>query len=368
MNNTLPLYQSVFDVEYDQWSKLLEDQPEYRIKQVWEGLYRGFTLPHELTSLPKALREILSELSPKALEVVSELKSDNMTTIKWLLGLHDSNQIETVLMRYSQRDTVCVSTQVGCAMGCGFCATGQAGFFRQLSSGEIIEQVFIASRRLRALGANQRVSNVVFMGMGEPLANFTALIRAIDLMNREFAIGARSFTVSTVGIAPGIRRLAEVPIQVNLAVSLHAANDALRSSLLPINKSYPISVLMEAINDYRIATNRRVSFEWALMDSVNDSDQDAKELAGLALEVGAHINLIPLNSTPGWPASGSSLVRVHEFANLLESLGCNVTIRSTRGAEIAAACGQLANRKHVVGKARRLPGSVTAFSDLSVPK
>ncbi len=311
---------------------------------------------------------MLAELSPKELEVVSELKSDNMATVKWLLGLHDSNQIETVLMRYSRRDTVCVSTQVGCAMGCGFCATGQAGFFRQLSAGEIVEQVFIASRRLRALGANQRVSNVVFMGMGEPLANFAALIQAITVMNREFAIGARNFTVSTVGIAPGIRRLADVPFQVNLAVSLHGANDALRSSLLPINKSYPISVLMEAINDYRSATKRRVSFEWAMMDSVNDSDKDAKELAELAMEAGAHLNLIPLNSTPGWSYPGSSPARVHEFAYLLESLGCNVTIRNTRGAEIAAACGQLANRSQVVGKARRLTKGVTAFSDLTTSK
>ena len=365
MDNTLPSYKSIFDIEYDQWSKLLADQPDYRIKQVWEGLYRGFTLPSELTSLPKSLRDRLPEILPDALKVVSELKSDNMTTIKWLLELQGSNQIETVLMRYKRRDTVCVSTQAGCAMGCGFCATGQAGFFRQLTSGEIVEQVFIASRRLRALGANQRVSNVVFMGMGEPLANFGSLIKAIEVMNQEFAIGARSFTVSTVGIVPGIRRLAAVPIQVNLAVSLHAANDALRSSLLPINKTYPISALMGAINEYRNATNRRVSFEWAMMDGINDSDKDAKELAELASDVGAHINLIPLNSTPGWPTTGSSLARVHEFASLLEGLGCNVTVRNTRGAEIAAACGQLANRNHSVGKARRLSTNVTAFSEIA---
>ena len=190
MDNTLPSYKSIFDIEYGQWSKLLADQPDYRIKQVWEGLYRGFTLPSELTSLPKSLRDRLPEILPQALKVVSELKSDNMTTIKWLLELQGSNQIETVLMRYKRRDTVCVSTQAGCAMGCGFCATGQAGFFRQLTSGEIVEQVFIASRRLRALGANQRVSNVVFMGMGEPLANFGSLIKAIEVMNQEFAIGA----------------------------------------------------------------------------------------------------------------------------------------------------------------------------------
>jgi 23S rRNA (adenine2503-C2)-methyltransferase len=245
-------------------------------------------------------------------------------------------------MLYPDRATVCVSTQAGCAMACGFCATGQAGFNRHLTAGEIVEQVVKAARR--AAQVSRRVSNIVFMGMGEPLANETATRAAVERIHDDIGISARHLTVSTVGIIPGIRQLAEWPLPVNLAVSLHAARDELRNELVPINKRYPIDDLVDACNDYLVERRRRVSFEWALIDRVNDTRRDANELARLCkrLRPNAHVNLIPLNPTPGWPTRGSSPQRVREFADILTDLGVNATIRKNRGTDIDAACGQLA--------------------------
>lgn len=227
-------------------------------------------------------------------------------------------------------------------MACGFCATGQAGFNRHLTSGEIVEQVVKAARRAREIG--RRVSNIVFMGMGEPLANEAATRSAVERIHDDIGISARHLTVSTVGIIPGIRQLAEWPLPVNLAVSLHAARDELRNELVPINKRYPIDDLVAACNDYLIERRRRVSFEWALIDRVNDTQRDANELARLCkrLRPNAHVNLIPLNPTPGWPTRGSSPQRVREFADILIGLGVNATVRRNRGTDIDAACGQLA--------------------------
>jgi 23S rRNA (adenine2503-C2)-methyltransferase len=227
-------------------------------------------------------------------------------------------------------------------MACGFCATGQAGFSRHLTVGEIVEQIAVATDHARSV--DRRVSNVVYMGMGEPMANEERVWRSVERVHGEFGLSARHITISTVGLVPGIRALATRPLPVNLAVSLHAANDSLRDELVPINRRYPIDDLIDACRSYLDVRNRRISFEWAMIDGVNDRESDAAELAGLCarLRPRAHVNLIPLNPTPGYPTKGSSLRRVHEFRDLLETLGANATVRQNRGTEIDAACGQLA--------------------------
>jgi len=262
--------------------------------------------------------------------------------VKFLWELDGGSRIETVLMLYRDRATVCVSSQAGCAMACGFCATGQAGFTRHLTVGEIVEQVVRASRRARDAG--RRVSNIVFMGMGEPMANLAAVWPSVERFHGDLGLSARHITISTVGLIPGIRALADFPLPVNLAVSLHAANDTLRDELVPINKRYPIDDLVQACDDYLAVKNRRVSFEWAMIDGVNDRDSDATELARICrrLNPHAHVNLIPLNPTPGYPTRGTPLKRVHAFRDLLEAAGANATVRQNRGTDIDAACGQLA--------------------------
>ncbi|HEX4866070.1 MAG TPA: 23S rRNA (adenine(2503)-C(2))-methyltransferase RlmN [Acidimicrobiales bacterium] len=330
-----------FDLERDDLADLLAGQPRYRVDQLWAGLYEQLAEPHELTALPKALRSELEARLPLALEVVTESVSDRGETIKWLWSLHDGTLVETVLMHYDDRSTVCVSSQAGCAMGCTFCATGQAGFDRQLTTGEIVEQVVRAARRARDDG--RRLSNVVFMGMGEPLANYDATWAAVERLQADVGLSARHLTVSTVGIVPGIRRLAAEALPVNLAVSLHAADDALRDGLVPINRRYPLSTLMDACAAYLLARGRRLSFEWALIDGVNDRDQDADLLVERArgLPLAAHVNLIPLNPTPGYAVRGTPMRRVRQFRDRLRSGGVNATVRQTRGTEIDAACGQL---------------------------
>jgi 23S rRNA (adenine2503-C2)-methyltransferase len=226
-------------------------------------------------------------------------------------------------------------------MGCTFCATGQAGFDRQLTTGEVVEQVVRAARRARDDG--RRLSNVVFMGMGEPLANYDPTWAATERLHRDLGLSARHLTISTVGVVPGIRRLATEALPVNLAVSLHAADDDLRDELVPINRRYPLSTLMDACAGYLQAKGRRLSFEWALIDDVNDRDRDADLLVERArsLPLPAHVNLIPLNPTPGYPVRGSAPARVRAFRDRLRAGGVNATIRQTRGTEIDAACGQL---------------------------
>lgn len=331
-----------YDVTRDDLAELLGGQPRYRVDQVWQGLYEQLADPDELTNLPKQVRSLLDERLPTALVPVTESVSNNGDTVKFLWELDGGSRIETVLMLYRDRATVCISSQAGCAMACGFCATGQAGFTRHLTTGEIVEQVVRASRRARDVG--RRVSNVVYMGMGEPLANEVKVWESVERIHGGLGLSARHITISTVGIVPGIRALAQRPLPVNLAVSLHAANDELRDELVPINRRYPITELIDACRDYLDVKNRRVSFEWAMIDGVNDRDRDAAELAALCrrLRPRAHVNLIPLNPTPGYPTRGSSLKRVHEFRDLLESLGANATVRQNRGTEIDAACGQLA--------------------------
>jgi 23S rRNA (adenine2503-C2)-methyltransferase len=339
---------SPYDLRVDELAALLPGEPDYRVRQIWDGLYQRAARPDEMTELPLVLRRRLADepaLAP-ALTAEARTRTTSGDTVKWLWRLPDGARVETVLMHYPDRATVCVSTQAGCAMACGFCATGQAGFERHLSAGEILEQVIAATREARPA----RLSNVVFMGMGEPLANYDRVWAAITRLHDDVGLSARHLTVSTVGIVPGIRRLAGEDLPVNLAVSLHAANDGLRDSLVPVNRRYPLPALMAACRDYLAAKGRRLSFEWALIDSVNDRPADAAELAGLARPLGAHVNLIPLNPTPGYPATGTPPAGVKAFRRRLEELGVNVTVRRNRGTEIDAACGQLAGRLPVAAR------------------
>jgi 23S rRNA (adenine2503-C2)-methyltransferase len=330
-----------YDLDRDGWSALLAGEPRFRLEQVWNGLYHQGRDLSELTTLPSALRERLDRAAPLALSPVTEAVSDGGETVKFLWELDGGARVETVLMHYADRSTVCVSTQAGCAMACSFCATGQAGFERHLSTGEIVEQLARARRRAATSDPARRVSNVVFMGMGEPLANYDTTWAAIRRIQGDMEIGARHLTVSTVGLVPGIDRMAGEELPVGLAVSLHAAHDELRDELVPINRTYPLDALMAACERYVTATRRRLSFEWALIDGVNDGFDEARRLAALARPLRAHVNLIPLNPTPGYAVRGSSGNRVRAFRAELERLGVNVTVRDTRGSEIDAACGQL---------------------------
>jgi 23S rRNA (adenine2503-C2)-methyltransferase len=340
----VPTAPTLYDLDRDQLSARLDGEPRYRVDQVWQGLYQQLAEPAQLTTLPKALRQRLDAELPAALTSVAESVTPGGETVKWLFSLPDGVRVETVLMHYRDRSTVCISTQAGCAMGCGFCATGQAGFDRHLTTGEIVEQVVRAARRAREDG--RRLGNVVFMGMGEPLANYDRVWPAAERLHGALGLSARHLTLSTVGIVPGIRRLAGAPLPVNLAVSLHAANDGLRDELVPINRRYPLSVLMGACADYLRAKGRRLSFEWALIDGTNDRRSDAVELAELSrtLPLAPHVNLIPLNPTPGWPTRGTPREGVQRFQRWLTDLGINATVRRNRGTDIDAACGQLAAR------------------------
>jgi 23S rRNA (adenine2503-C2)-methyltransferase len=346
--------ETLYDTTRSRLAEVMAGEPSYRVDQVWSGLYAQFQDVDQITTISTSLRERLTRELPTALRLVRESASDKGDTVKFLWQLVDGNHaIETVLMHYADRATVCVSTQAGCAMACGFCATGQAGFSRQLSAGEIVEQVVRAARHARQ--RKQRVANIVFMGMGEPLANEPAVWTAIERLHDDIGISARHLTVSTVGIIPGIRTLATRPLPVNLAVSMHAARNDLRDDLVPINKRYPIEDLMDACREYLREKNRRISFEWALIAGVNDTARDAGELAKLALSLkpSAHVNLIPLNPTPGFPTRGTDAAGVRRFADRLRDRGVNATIRRNRGTDIDAACGQLAAGQPVVLSTRR---------------
>lgn len=328
---------SRFGVERDELKDLLAGEPSYRIGQVWRGLFEELRDPAEMTNLPIALRERLEQGLRPDLAPVAESHGDGGETIKTLWSLHDGYSIESVLMHYPGRSTVCVSTQAGCAMACGFCATGQGGFDRNLTPGEITEQVVRAARRARP----RRLGNVVLMGMGEPLANFDSTWSAVERINGDLGIGARHVTISTVGIVPGIRRLAGQRLPVNLAVSLHSADPHVRDELVPINRRYPLESLAEACREWIVSHNRRLSLEWAMIHEVNDRAADVDMLAAFARPLGAHVNLIPLNPTPGYTTRGTRPERIRWFAEALADAGVNATIRRNRGTEVDAACGQL---------------------------
>ncbi len=344
----------LYDLSADDLESLLQSlgEPSYRADQVWEWLYVHLADSfHEMTSLPKSLRERLAERTIiRLLEVVDTARSADGKTRKDLLRLSDGETIEAVLMLYERRRTACLSTQVGCAIGCPFCATGQMGFSRDLTSGEIVAQALHFARHLQAEGdEDEQLTNVVLMGMGEPLANYEASLEAIHRLNHPagFRLGQRHITLSTVGLVPEIHRLAREKLQITLAVSLHAATDTLRDRLVPVNRRYPLDVLFEACRSYTEITGRRVSFEWALVDGVNDTPEQAHALADRLEGLLAHVNLIPLNPSREYRGSGSPRSDVAAFAAILAQRRVRHTIRVRRGTAIQAGCGQLRQRNRL---------------------
>ncbi len=318
-------------------------QQKFRAQQIWHWLYQQYAVEFdEMTNLPKSLRAWLADTAiiHSPVPVAAQTSSDG-NTFKTLFQFGDNEEIEVVLMRYNKRRTLCISTQAGCAMGCPFCATGQMGFRRNLSAGEIISQILYFARILRS--TDEKVTNIVFMGMGEPLANYAETWKAVRLLNDAdgFGLGARHITLSTVGLVPAIRQMSREPEQVGLAVSLHAPTDALRDELVPVNRRYPLAMLMRAVRDYIETTHRRVTFEYALMDGINDRNRQADALAELLKGLLCHVNLIPLNPTPHSPYGGSPTERVYAFRDRLEAAGIPTTVRIRRGIDIQAGCGQL---------------------------
>ena len=353
--------QLIYDLDFPSLANLLKewDEPAYRAKQIWQGLYQHlYTLSDQFTNLPKFLRQKLeAKLTFIPFTVKTFIESTDGYTRKTLFELQDGKVIEAVLMRYGdpadihddvqsrsakQRRTLCISTQAGCAMGCVFCATGQMGFNRHLSSGEIVAQVIYYARMLK--DENQAVTNVVLMGMGEPFHNYDNTMSAIDRLNdpEGYNFGARRFTISTVGLVPQIRRFADEKRQVNLAISLHAADDTERVKMLPVNKRYDIDEVLDACKYYIEKTHRRVTFEWALIYGVNDSPEVAAKLASRLKGLLCHVNAIPLNPTTGYNGQATSRDRAAKFKETLEQAGVPCTIRMRRGIDIAAGCGQLA--------------------------
>ncbi len=336
-----------YDLSYEQLQDVvLNDlkQPTFRVNQIWSGVYKNlWSKPEEFTNIPKILREKLFDLYEfEPLVPLQTLKSNDEETEKILFQLHDQKAIETVLMKYDQRRTLCISTQAGCAMGCVFCATGQMGFKRHLSAGEIVEQVLFFARRLRTI--DEKVTNVVLMGMGEPFHNYEATMTAIDRLGdpNSYGLGARRFTISTVGLVPMIKRFADEKRQINLAISLHAVDNSERSSLMPVNQKYPIQDIINACHYYIEKTNRRITFEWALIAGKNDSEKTAQQLAQLLKGLLCHVNAIPLNPTSQSIYQASDKEQTLKFQSVLENHGIPCTIRLRRGIDIQAGCGQLA--------------------------
>jgi 23S rRNA (adenine2503-C2)-methyltransferase len=333
-------------------------QPGYRADQLSRHYFARLTDdPADMTDLPAGVRaELGGALLPPLLTALRELECDGGTTRKTLWQAFDGAFVESVLMRYPDRVTMCVSSQAGCGMACPFCATGQAGLTRNLSAGEIVAQVFAGARAMaadRVPGGPGRVSNVVFMGMGEPLANYRSVLAAVrritDPAPAGLGISQRSVTVSTVGLVPAIRKLAAEGLSVRLAVSLHAPDDELRDDLVPVNRRWNVAEVLDAAWDYAAATGRRVSIEYAMIRDINDHAWRADRLAGLLAGRLAHVNLIPLNPTPGskWTASDPAVAA--EFLDRLAARGVPVTVRDTRGTQIDGACGQLAASSSVAG-------------------
>jgi len=336
------------DLSYEQLVDWITQQGElsFRARQLFDWVYRALTLDFAvMTNLPGTFRQRLADMATlQSVQPLETLTSADGLTTKVLLQLRDGETIESVLMRYEGRRTVCVSAQVGCAIRCPFCATGQGGFRRNLSSGEIVGQVLYFARLLQA--QNAVLTNVVFMGMGEPLANYEATWRAIRILNdpRGVGLGARRFTISTAGLVPGIKRMVQEGLAVGLAVSLHASNDSLRDRLVPLNKRYPIAELMAACREYIQRTGRRVRLEYALMEGINDAPEQARELGHLLHGLLCHVNLISCNPTAANDYRPSSRAQVMAFRRELNKLGVANTVRLARGIDIQAGCGQLRSR------------------------
>ncbi len=314
-------------------------QPAFRAKQIFHWLHQKLVTDFSaMTDQPKALLAKLEEQFYIAAPQIERRQEARDGTVKYLLRMADGNCIETVLMRYHYGNTVCVSTQVGCRMGCRFCASTQAGRVRDLTAGEIAAQIYTAQR-----DTGERVSHIVLMGIGEPLDNFDNVMDFLSIISSPDGvnIGMRNISLSTCGVVPMIDRLAEKKLQLTLSVSLHAPINAIRSEMMPVNNAYPVEVLIAAVRRYQKTTGRRVSFEYSMVRGVNDSDACARQLAKLIQGMGAHVNLIPINPVDGSPYSATDAENVRRFQKKLEELGINATVRRRLGSEISAACGQL---------------------------
>ena len=314
-------------------------QPAFRAGQVFAWLHKGVRSYDEMTNLPKALREVLAEHYPLFVpKVVRKQESQKDGTIKYLWQLSDGNCVETVLMRYRYGNTVCISTEVGCRMGCAFCASTIGGLVRRLEPFEMLDEVLFTQ-----IDSGLPISHIVLMGIGEPLDNFDNVMRFLELVNHPdgMNISMRHISLSTCGLVPKIDELAARKLQISLAISLHGPNNELRSKVMPVNKAYPIEELLAACRRYYDATGRRIHFEYAMIDGVNDTPECAKELLGRLKGLGAHVNLIPLNHVEESPLQPSSREAVARFQKLLEDGGVTATVRRTLGGDIDASCGQL---------------------------
>lgn len=336
------------------WIKIkniLADQPKFRYQQIERAIFKeAISNWQEASNLPKELREKLEAAAP--LDLQAEFTgSIEAGSIKALMTLEDEQQIETVLMKLNDRYTVCVSSQVGCPMGCSFCATGALGFKRNLNDQEIINQAILWARYLKPRQA--AIDNLVFMGMGEPFLNYDNVMKAIKYLNSQISlnIGARKISISTVGVVEGIKKMAKEPLQLNLAISLHATTDNLRSELIPSNKKYSIKKIILAVDDYVEDTKRKVMFEYMLIKDINDSDEDAKKLASLMRAPLYMVNLIAYNPTGRYKAPSAE--RIQKFKQILIEKQVNVTLRRSLGQDISAACGQLAGAKGITEDAKK---------------
>ena len=336
-----------FDYTFDEMIQLFNEEKlqKFRVTQLWQGIYKELKpSPVEITTIGKKLAGQLGTLySFKNLKTLDVSKSSDRETEKYLFELNDNNAIETVKMSYHDRETVCVSTQAGCAMNCDFCATGKMGLKRDLSAGEIVEQVMVIQRQLAK--KDKKITNIVFMGMGEPFQNYDNFLKAANILNSPegLQLGERRMTVSTVGLPHMIRKFADENRQINLAISLHAANYDKRSKIVPINRKYPIGDVIKSCKYYLEKTNRRITFEYALIHYFNDSTQDAKALAALLKGMLCHVNLINLNPIKGSKYQPTSNDNAKAFLNTLETQKIPVSMRLRRGIDINAGCGQLAS-------------------------
>ena len=321
--------------------------PAFRAKQVYSWLHKGVRSYDEMTNLPKSLRDVLSEKYPiHPPKVVRKQESAKDGTIKYLWQLQDGNCVETVLMRYRYGNTVCISTEVGCGMGCAFCASTIGGLVRRLEPYEMLDEVLFTQ-----VDSGQTVSHVVLMGIGEPLDNFDNVMRFLELVNSPegMNISMRHISLSTCGLVPKIDALAQQKLQLSLAISLHGPNDEIRGRLMPVNRAYPMDQLLAACRRYYAATSRRIHFEYAMIDGVNDSEDNAKELLQRLKGLPAHVNMIPLNHVEESPLKPSSRAAVAKFQKILEAGGVTATVRRTLGGDIDASCGQL-RRKYTKEK------------------
>lgn len=331
---------NIYNYDYDELTTLLEgyNEKKYRCKQIWQWLYQKKVLSFdEMTNLSKDfISKLKNDLSFDYIKIKTKQESD--LTKKYLFELTDGNYIEAVLMMHDYGLSVCVSSQVGCNMGCAFCESGRLKKVRNLETYEIVEQILLIERDL-----NKRIDSVVIMGIGEPFDNYNNIIRFLKIINNPYglAIGARHITVSTSGIIPKIKEFMMLPLQINLAVSLHAPNDELRSKLMPVNKAYPLNDLISILKEYIVKTNRRITIEYVMLKGVNDSDEHALELASLLKGMNVYVNLIPYNETSHIEFKRADKDIIMKFYDLLMKKGINVTIRKEFGAGIDAACGQL---------------------------